>query len=274
MAGSVERIERDLAVLEEAIAEIAKEFYSSYSSYLAALGQALRQQLILATYHLCTQGYPNQFLHMSFSQRQQLQQSLRRLAEQTKETLLAQLRSPNQSVVLSTLTHDSNNGNAEELAPPTAPEETPIKDPKALVMWQEELEAAIAKILQGISRDSNRLLQQAGILSKKLPEPVLEAAAKVEATAEGIAGPPNLLNLVIEAESDAELQSSTVTHIIAIHLRLSEIEFADPTTISLRHQIRSLSARLNTIERDYQKKQRERAIAEAEAAWRASWFDD
>jgi len=39
MVRSVEQIERDIAALEQMLAGTADEFYSIYSSYLAALGQ-------------------------------------------------------------------------------------------------------------------------------------------------------------------------------------------------------------------------------------------
>src|SRR3712207_1737539 len=94
MVGSVERIAQDIAALDKAVAELAEELHGSYSNYLAVLGQAVRQQLILASYHVCTQGYPEQFLSLSFSQRQQLQQTLRNLAQQVHEELLAQLHVP------------------------------------------------------------------------------------------------------------------------------------------------------------------------------------
>jgi hypothetical protein len=41
MARAVERIEQDLATLEEAIALLATELYSTYSQYLTLLGQAV-----------------------------------------------------------------------------------------------------------------------------------------------------------------------------------------------------------------------------------------
>ncbi|GET42983.1 hypothetical protein [Microseira wollei] len=273
MAGAIERIARDLSALEEAIAAIATELHNSYAGYLGALGQAVRHQLVLASYHLCTQGYPDEFLNLSFSQRQQLQQSLREIAAKAKERLLRQFHSPIPSEFASVTTqeHQGNNGGEEVSSVTKVPQK---RQPEELVAWLESVEIAIAKTLQRTSRDSNRLLQQAEILPKKIPEPIIEAAAKVEAAAESVAGPPNLLNLVIEAEDDDELQSSTVTHVYAIHLRLSEIELADPTVMAYRHQIRNLVAKLRGIEREYQKKQRERAVAEAESAWRASWFDD
>lgn len=75
MAGSINRVDQDIAALEEAIAKIAQEFHHAYEVYLVALGQGVRQQLILASYHLCTQIYPQVFLELSVSQRQKLQQA-------------------------------------------------------------------------------------------------------------------------------------------------------------------------------------------------------
>jgi hypothetical protein len=148
---------------------------------------------------------------------------------------------------------------------------TPTK-PEQLREWQEQLEQAIAQTLQTLSLDTNRILQKNGIIPDKLPPAVLEAAVQVEASEAG-AGSPNLLNLLMEAESEGEKEDSTLTRIIAINLRLSEIEFADPTLSAGRNQIRKLSARVSSLQREYYKKQRERAVAQAEAAWRSSWFD-
>lgn len=302
MARAIERIEGEIGVLEQTIAELAEEFYKIYSRYLTALGQGIRQQLIVATYHLCTQSYPQEFLSLSFNQRQKLQKTIKQLADNTAQELILQVNSPMQEKSRSSSINELEISELQELIEESIAEVEPqesesekpfsesdslesnaetttekpntqIKNPEALWQWQEKLENAIAKSLQKLSRESNLKLQQAGLLPKKLPEPVLEAAAKVEAAAETMPGPPNLLNLVIETESDRESQSSTVTHLVAIHLRLSEIEFPDSTLTTIRQQIRNLSVRLHTTRREYQKKQREKAIAEAELAWRASWFD-
>ena len=295
MARTVERIEQDLATLEEAIALLRVEFHSTYSQYLKLLGQALRQQLILASYQLCTQGYPESFLSLSFNQRQTLQQSLRELGGKAQEQLLSHLE-------------DSTNLNEQEtIAEPEAlpvsdeqPQE-PIQDelpdavemivndespvapkmvkltelskPEQLARWQEQLEEAIVKTLQTLSLDTNRLLQQTSILPNKLPVAVLEAAVQVEVPGDATTGSPHLLNLLMETETEGEKEDSTLTRIIAIHLRLSEIEFADPTLTAARNQIRKLAAKANTLRREYHKYQRERAVAQAEAAWRSSWFD-
>ena len=309
MPRAVERIEQDLATLEEAIALLRAEFHSTYSQYLKLLGQAVRQQLILASYQVCTQGYPESFLGLSFNQRQKLQQALRQLGGQAQEQLLSHLeRSNNITETKATEAIDttgqtisellvnpepSNESAQEEFCDPfeelegsdspadasEAAQSTnnikiPLTKPEQLAQWQEQLEEAIAQTLQTISLETNRLLQKSGIIPDKLPAAVLEAAAKVEASTEVTAGSPNLLNLLMESESEEDSEDSTLTRILAINLRLSEIEFTDPTLSAGRNQIRKLLGKVSTLQREYHKKQRERAIAQAEAAWRSSWFED
>jgi hypothetical protein len=318
MARAIDRIENDLAALEEAIALLATEFYNSYSKYLTFLGQAVRQQLILASYQVCTQGYPASFLGLAFSERERLQKALRQLARRTEEQLLSHAESEKNSTETASDSQleptpersldsepiqeptQERSLDSEPIQEPTqeqlpeletmgepdapldAPEtaaisktpKAPLSKPEQLVQWQERLEEAIGQTLQTTSLEANRLLQQAGIIPDKLPAAVLEAASKVDASVETTPGAPNLLNLLMETESDNDPDDSTLTRIIAINLRLSEIEFADPNLSAGRNQIRKLAARVRTLQGEYQKKQRERAVAQAEAAWRSSWFDD
>ncbi|MEH2349239.1 MAG: hypothetical protein V7K55_14720 [Nostoc sp.] len=279
MARAIERIERDIAALKEAIRAIALELQNAYASYLNTLGLAVRKQLILASYHLCTQGYPENFLHLSLNQRQQLQQGIRKLGQVAGEQLLNCIKSDdagvdkeddedkeNKEVTSSELLDTSNS------QPLSADTSNPIE----LAKWQQNLEEVTQEILKKVSHDANLLLQKSGVLPKKLPEPILAAAAAAasEASAEAMPGPPNLLNLVIEIENEQQSEDSGLTQIMAINLRLGEIEFADVALSSERRQIRSILVQLNKLGREYQKKHRERAIAEAEAAWRASWFED
>jgi len=291
---TVERIEQDLAALEKAIALLKVDFHSTYSQYLKLLGQAVRQQLILASYQICTQGYPEAFLGLSFNQRQNLQQAVLRLGKQVQEQLLSHLE-PSQPLP-ETEAQTVDDAPTEDEEPPEAPpeemqfemggvddlldaaeseDERPLSQPEQLLEWQEQLEKAIAQTLQTLSLDTNRLLQKNGIIPDKLPPAVLEAAVQVEASNDAATGSPNLLNLLMEAENeDGEKEDSTLMRIVAINLRLSEIEFADPTLSAGRNQIRKLSARVSSFQREYHKKQRERAVAQAEAAWRSSWFDE
>lgn len=311
MARAVEQIEREIAAIEQAVKAIAVELDSAYTSYLTILGQAMRHHLVMASYHLCTQGYPEQFLGLSFKERQKLQQAIQNLSQEACVQLLAHklTSSKHQSELaenphLNAIELEFSDGDNLDLlaistewenqAPPNLPEldfpqnepeinsfkpcsspdnEEPYpSNPKSLAQRQHNIEDAIAHTLKTASRSSNRLLHEAGILPQKLPEPLLETAAKAEASAETTAGPPNLLNLVIESENNQS--GSIVTHIIAIHLRLSEIEFADVKVRTGRNQIRQLSSKVKSLGQEYHKKQREWTIAQAEAAWRSSWLEE
>jgi hypothetical protein len=287
MVGSIQRIEQDLAAMDEAIGAISQEFHSAYSTYLNGLGQAVRQQLVLASFHVCTQGYPEQFLNLSYNQRQQLQQMLRNLAQQTQEELLAQLHVPVVPEPSQTLglfdELDQLEQNQAPVSLPAQPEknEQSTLTPLHLAQWQQDLERAIAQELQAASHAANRLLQQVGVLPRKLPEPILEVAARAD-TSEVGGSTPNLMNLLVEAsgenatekEPSDETKRNSVMHVVAIHLRLSEIEFANANLAAARSQIRTLLSRLKVLGREYQKKQRERTIAAAQDAWRASWTED
>ncbi|MBD2690162.1 hypothetical protein [Anabaena catenula] len=278
MARAIERIERDIAMQKEAISAIARELHSAYVSYLTILGAALQKQLILASYHLCTQGYAENFLRLSLNQRQQLQQGIRKLGQKAAVQLLNYLHGEEVEEVekveeveeVEEVNESDNNPKSKTQNPKYLDPSNPIE----LAEWQQDLEEAIVETLKKVSHDANFLLQKAGILPKKLPEPILAAAAAAsEASAEVMPGPPNLLNIVIEISNDQESEDSSLTQIITINLRLGEIEFADTTLLSGRKQIRNILVNLNKLGRDYQKKQRELKISEAEAAWRASWFE-
>ncbi len=291
MPGSLERINRDIAALEQEVLRLGAEFQTTYTGYLQVLAGAVKQQLILACYHLCTQGYPRQFLQLSYNQRQQLQDLLKALARQIEAELVAQLPAavgesgqPEEAAIA------AENSDAPPLpvpveTPPEKPGLVPFTEtsPEALAQWCERLENGIAEQLRMASNAANRLLQQAEVLPKRLPEAVLEAALKADPP-EAIVGPPNVLNLLIETvgekpgdqepQSEEELRRLAVMQVLALHLRLSEIEFADSMVMGWRNKLRSLTGRLKSLGQEFQKKQREKAVAEAEAAWRASWTNE
>lgn len=342
MTRPIERIEQDIVVISEKTEAIALELQSAYTSYLTILGQAVRQQLILATYHLCTQGYPDKFLKLSLNQRQQLQQAIRQLAqnaaqqlldptsegeeneaeEQEEETSSTPSTIPTPSSIPSVETphlgvsttlpspisvNDIADQIAELVTPLSSAQDAPqtvtfttngklpigflqlgeaeestsvptlgvSSNPKEVAKWQQSIERVTQQTLKKLSHEANQTLQKAGILPKKLPEQILEAAiAASEASADVVSGPPNILSLVIEVDREQPASNTGLTQIMAINLRLGEIEFANAKLSSERKQIRQILAQLNKIGQEYLKKHRELSIAEAEAAWRASWFEE
>ncbi|MFM7448369.1 MAG: hypothetical protein ACKO24_07215 [Leptolyngbyaceae cyanobacterium] len=319
MAGLLERIEQEITALKQKTAGLAGEMHDAYHNYLTVLGVAVRRQLVLATYQVCTQSYPNEFLDLPYLQRQQLQFMLRQLAQQVQTDLLTQFKSPFPAAPLaaglisatplsdssladpSVMDCDTRDPSSATLLP--TPEMVESMLPADLLRWQKGLEEMITLELQIVSHAVNRLLQQFDILPKQIPEFLLETAAKANLAEVGD-GPPNLLRLMIEAvnasevegaaanESDEEgeededeedeergekeeeeRQSRSVMQLVTLHLRVAEIEFADPTVSAARSRIRSLQAHLKSLVQKHQKKQRERAIAQAQAAWRSTWAD-
>jgi hypothetical protein len=305
MARAIEAIERDLGAIEESVKAIASELHTAYTSYLKCLGQSVQQQLISVTYNICTQGYPESFLQLSFSQRQQVQKALRRLVKQTQEQLLSHLevargeegegeREREEGEREEGEREEGETGEAggvrEAFSTPHSTLHTPHfqqhstlntsnntqhspHKPEELMKWQKELEGAIAQTLETLSQKTNRLLQQAGILPQNISTSILEAA-KNELSTEAIDNSPNLLNLLVENNNPPELPESIVLQIVALNLRVSDIEFNDHRVMSERNQIRPLLSRLNAMGAEYQKKQRERVIVEAQAAWRRSWDEE
>lgn len=290
IARSLEKIEKELVAIRQSSKDLAGDFQQTYSSYLAALGQGTRQQLIMASYHLCTQGYAESFLRLSWKERQDLQEGIRQLASGTREKLQALL--PGDLVAelaaISADDYGEKSGEAaaisEEAPEPIAASHSSSAEtiaPDKLARWEDRMEKEIVEQLQISSRYTNLLLKQFGILPKNLPEIFIEAAGKAPSIPDGIAGSPNILNVRLEIDnpeeesgSKSKRKKSQQLRVIAIQLRLSEIELADSNVRTRRNQIRSLASRLKSLERDYRHKQEERAIAEAEAAWRASWIDE
>jgi hypothetical protein len=286
---SIGRIEQDIAALNQAVAGLAKEFCNVYTDYLKLLGETARQQLIVAAYHVCTQSYSTQFLALSVNQQQKLQQGLRELAHQLQDNLLAQAQPPTPlEAALPAVDCVSSDGGTELQmatgnATKTANLDSPDQlSPQDLAHWHEALEQGIVYELQSVSHATNRLLQQANILPQKLPDTLLEVASRVE-TSEVSTRRPNLLTVVIEGiespdreEKDEEEgeEATPILQMVAVHLRLSDLEFANPAATANRTKLRNLTAQLKTLGRQYYKKQQERTIALAEAAWRASWIED
>ncbi len=245
--GDIQQIEAKLRTVQVAALKLAQEIQGLYASYLEALGQAVRQQLILASYHLCTQNYPEAFLQLSLNQRQGLQQDLQQLGEQTQQQLQVCL---------------------EILDLPEASAAQDGLDPAVGLEQQDRLEAAIAQILETTSQAGNQILQKSNILPGQELDLLLEVAAKAEASGKSVAGPNSLLNATVGPSDGKESENAKIA---AIYLRLAEIEFTDSTTMAWRNQIRKLLGRFDHLRQEFELKQRERIVAEAAAAWRASW---
>ena len=168
------------------------------------------------------------------------------------------------------------------------------------------LEQQIRDLLQRISRQANQRLHSAKILPN-LPDAVLNAASDAEIGPGRGRSVPNVLNVMVaiapdlsrsskppldsslmeessagdreededeEDQEDEEGSESTMTHLAAVNLRLSDLEFNDVESSLGRSKLRTALGTLRKLGKQYQKLQRELAISSAEQAWRAIWYEE
>lgn len=176
MARAIERIEKDINELKEAIRAIAHELNLAYVRYINILGSALQKQLILASYYLCTQGYPDEFLNLSLNQRQKLQQGIRKFSQQAAKELISYIQPPEitqTEAVVETeekekieTENQENEGNEEHEENEQQPQALDPSNPIELVEWQQDLEEAIQETLKKVSQAVNILIQKTGVYPK------------------------------------------------------------------------------------------------------------
>ncbi len=397
MVRPAETIRNDIDSLTTATTALAAEFRRLYVDYLESLGNAVRRQVVMATYHLCTQVYPESFLALSVSQREALQREVRRLGQSGQAKLQqlvdepvslampadvpAMAMPPSLPAVAQAMLRVLP-GETEEDAAPTdddappqdeapwaednatssavdqepdppdeenSPEEDEVPLPsllKSMVMaaLAEEmagtfgdplftgdpmtptrlakqhifLEQQIRAVLQHVSKQVNQRLQAAQVLPD-LPEAILDAASETEVGPMRGRAVPNVLSVLVamagsmeeaeegedddededdqerpsnrdprnhrggfdrhdseEAEDDADEdpREGIMTHLAAVNLRLADLEFGNVHCSLGRSKLRVALGRLRKLGKQYQKVQRELAIAEAEQAWRAIWYDE
>lgn len=397
MVRPVETIRREIDSLNGATVALATEFDRLYTGYLEGIGIALRRQVVMAVYHLCTQVYPEGFLALSVSQRERLQRDIRHLGQQGYDRLqcLMEPRSggtvrpegsqtghlvlelpalaagseasinlfppalgepaqdltsqpgPESEAEAIWVSDDTTSGpdlgqapNPEPVAPAAeladdhwSEDEDSMPSPallKSMVLaaLAEEmgetfgdrlfsgdnmtptrlakqhifLEQQIHDLLQHISKQANHALQAAEVIPN-LPDAVLDAASETEVGPSRGRSVPNVLSVLVAMASDLDVdepldddleadrdlsdveddepdddddepREGLMTHLAAVNLRLADLEFGDVQASMWRSKLRAALGHLRKLGKQYQKAQREMAIAEAEQAWRAVWYDD
>ncbi len=290
MAKSLQKIRQEIEQLETQSKDFFAELNVLYKRYLEALNLSVKKQLILAVYEICTKIYPEEFLQLSYSQREKLQGKIKELCQPLESKLLAYITfpqpTPTATITEQILTQLSLISNKEFQLQNTEEDDSisEIGNPEELVLWCKRVEQGIRIIIHDLSQDVNRELQKNNIIASQLPPQLLEMALQAEEGGMSSGNSPNILNLLIETnqkerdddeenDDDDENQESQITKISAIHLRLSDIEFADPQLSIQRQQIRQKLEIVKKIRKAYQKVQRENAQAQAEAAWRSSWHE-
>ena len=358
MVSKIQQVKQELEALEQTVAETADQLQTTYDDYLDLLGNSAEKQLILAVYQLCTQIYAESFLKLSFSQRQKLQEKLRKVGKQIKPQLkkkyqpskssqnqadlsliaemlknlpltkmgqpsntkekqdeeqthasdinsseIAELIAKNglvlengraividgnqvisiekQSLDDDTNIEDDNNesdNDSFEDKDSELSEEINLNDPQNLIAWQKNIENQIAKTLENISKKANKILQEADLISKQLPTKIMDIAlhnADSSSRINKVKNIPNILNLVIEIDKGSKSKTNhNFGDISLLRLNLLEIEFVDSILSSKRNEIRNLMKKIFQIYKIYQERKHEYAMAEADVAWRSSWYQD
>ncbi|MBR8831820.1 MAG: hypothetical protein N5P05_002317 [Chroococcopsis gigantea SAG 12.99] len=281
MTGRLNKLQRELNNLENLTAELAIKIKAKYEVYIKQFNESFYKQFILATYQISTQKYPAAFLNLTYSQREQLQQELKAIARDGQKQLLdlLEIKYANSS----TVSIQIKGLQPPPLTPDNLKEDIELtKSPYVLWQWCREIETGIGDILQKISKEANQRLQQWAILPLQLPPQVLDMAIQAQQDGQPVSGGNNLLNVLVGADNtnlEAEVNREEtigpggITQITAIYLRVAEIEFADPSISVERNQIRNLVEQIHNVGKQYNKTEQEYSIAQAESAWRTSWYD-
>lgn len=304
MVRSIKQLRADFGILNLKIKDLATELQSLYKDYFPQLVAVVKRQLILATYHLCTQKYPSAFLDLTYQQKVNLQKSIKGLdslfvqnlsesisnleinnsdfLEHLKLNILSFLpinnndnKSKNNDI--KKLEKEENNGNQSvennEKNGNFSDDDSCLEIyPEDLIKLQVGIDDAIEDSLVNLSKLGNKYLQEVGVLPKQIPSKILEMALQAEENTSLISGAPNLLSLLIEKDDKSD--EMNITPVVALCLRINEIEFHDPLLNQIRQKISKIFQSLNLLDDEYQNKRQQYQIALAESVWRSSWIDD
>lgn len=289
MSKSIKQLRSDLTILNEKIKDLAVNLQGLYCHYFENLSNVVKRQLTFATYQICTQKYPTAFLDLTYQQRYDLQQKIKGLETVFQDDLLKAFSSielsNNQIIrdfynaIIQVFSQEeiSNNDDLLESEIGENQENNEKKDSELdsqdLIKLQLDIEDCLEECLTNISHRANKYLQQAHILPDKIPSKILEMALQAEENTSLVSGAPNLLSLLIEREDKSD-HNIDITPIVAVCLRLTEIEFNDPSLNLIRQKINNLLQQLNELDTQYQKIHKKYSIALAESAWRSSWNDN
>ncbi len=282
MAAAIKRLRENLAVIHQEVENIAGQLKGFYKDYFLQLQEAVKRQIVQACYHICTQKYPQAFLNLNYQDRYNLQQKIKELGIIFRKNLcqrLAGIEEIKSQPILMDLTKEilaslrGEEDKEDSLIEKRIDNATLSQlSPATLLRFMMAVENAIESSLVDVSQLANLLLQDAKILPQNIPNRILEMALKAGENSSFTTGVPNVLSVLIE--KDEKSQETNVAPVVAVSLRLNEIEFYDNNLNSLRQQGIEIFKRLSALDTEYQQISQKLAIAEAESAWRASWCDD
>ncbi len=246
MVAPLPDIQKELSRLNDEAVTLRQELMAAYQRYLSVLSESVQTQLIQVCFGLCTERHAQQFLALSLTQRQTLQQDIQKLGLKLGETII---QAGQNSFVR---------------------DEGFQETPSTLYELVNDLEDTIGDRLRETSLAINRLLEDYHILKIKSLETLFEIAAKAERSGRSITNPPLLVKAIVDLKEEEE--ESSVQPLTAIYLQVGDLEFADAKLLGARQSIRQLRQTLNRLQKNHSQKLEEEIMAEASAAWRASWY--
>lgn len=247
MVAPLSEIQKQLSTLTADVLKLRQKLVSAYQNYLLVLSESVQSQLVLVCFGLCTERHAKEFLQLSLTQRQTLQQDIQKLSLELGQALIKE--------------------GAQCLPPTPTAEENPLTVYEAVV----HLESRLSDTLRSQSLTVNRLLEQHNILIIKSLDALFEIVTKAEQVGRSITNPPLLVKAIIDAKDDDD-DNEINQPLTAIYLQIADLEFADAKLLSARQPIRQLMQKLNALQKSYTQKLEEHTMAEASAAWRASWY--
>lgn len=280
MVREIKQIETELEALNSQGSAIAQQLEAVTLEYVDVLGETLQQQLIFSVYQICTQEYPQAFLNLSLSEQQALQNKVRSLGQEAQNNLkigkdiLEKLQQNEEGESSETLANNVEipNKNYQD----NANSQTQIDQVIASSHLREE---AMKMILENVSSQTNTTLQEMGILPQGFPKEMIEAALQSEGAGSMSDRAPGVLKLMLEVErtnkqQNTDREENEVMELALVRLRGAELEFAAPSLNVKRREIRKLVQQLKQLQEQCYKLLEERAIAQAEMAWRSSWLEE
>jgi hypothetical protein len=87
MAQSLEQLNQSLKRLEQQAIDLGDKLHIAHQGYRNVLAQTALEQMIMASFTLCTEAYPEEFLQLSVNDRHQLQTKIRAIAQKMQADL-------------------------------------------------------------------------------------------------------------------------------------------------------------------------------------------
>ncbi len=151
-----------------------------------------------------------------------------------------------------------------------------LRDPFALIRWVERMERGISQRLRQSSQRTTRSLEKSRILNNELPDGLLEAAVRPDGDHEDDSdgSMPHVLRLKLNAAGkEGRPRKGKSIRIVAIYLRLSEIEFATPGVMAWRNQLRNQVKQLRRLSKEYKDCKHAQDVVKAQELWRRGWVE-